>query len=38
MALDVLIKYEEKERAELKRPASELTSDGFRERRFVHLI
>ena len=38
MALDVLIKHEEKESAELRRSASELTSDGFRERRFVHLV
>ena len=38
VAVTQVIKYTVKESADLNRSASELTSEGFRERRFVHLV
>ena len=38
MAVTQVIKYTVKESADLNRSASELTSEGFRERSFVHLV
>ena len=38
VALCQVIKFKEKESADLERSVSELTSDGFNERSFVHVV